>query len=125
MKTFLVELTTLAAKDLKGLPKIEDEVLVHLRELRTNPKKGHGLVQNLQGARALEFTIKGSGEYRAAYVFQEEEEKVTIFLIGPHENFYEEAGRRVKLLKSLFKKIREKNREKNVKDIPTKRGKKS
>ena len=115
MKPYLVELTALAVKDLKGLSTIEEEICGHLRELRTEPAKGHALSQNLQGVRALEFTIKGSGDYRAAYVAQEEERKVTVFLVGPHENFYDEAAHRVKLMKSLLKKVREANREKSRK----------
>lgn len=104
--TFLVELTSLAAKDLKRLSKVEDIILGHLRSLKTNPEKGHSLIQNLQGALALDFTIKGSGQYRAAYVVQEEEQKVTVFLVGPHENFYDEAAHRVKLIKALLNKAR-------------------
>ena len=115
MKPYLVELTALAVKDLKRLSTIEEEITGHLWELKTNPEKGHGLSQNLQGVRALEFSIKGSGDYRAAYVVQEEEQKVTVFLVGPHENFYDEAARRVKLLKNLLKKVREANREKGRK----------
>lgn len=115
MKLYLVELTALAVKDLKKLSMIEEKITGHLRELKTDPKKGHGLSQNLQGVQSLEFSIKGSGDYRAAYVIQEEERKVTVFLIGPHENFYDEAARRVKLLKGLLKKVREANREKSRK----------
>ncbi len=115
MKPFLVELTALAVKDLKRLSTIEEEITGYLRELKTDPEKGHGLTQNLQGVRSLEFSIKGSGDYRAAYVVQEDERKVTVFLIGPHENFYDEAGRRVKTLKDLLKKVREANREKSRK----------
>ncbi len=115
MKPYLVELTVLAVKDLKTLSTIEEEISGHLRELRTNPEKGHGLSQNLQGVRALEFLIKGSGDYRAAYVIQEEARKVTVFLVGPRENFYDEAARRVKLLTSLLKKVRAANREKSRK----------
>lgn len=115
MKPYLVELTTLAVKDLKRLSMIEEEITGHLRELRDDPKKGHGLSQNLQGALSLEFSVKGSGDYRAAYVIQEKERKVTVFLVGPHENFYDEAARRVKLMKGLLKKVREANREKSRK----------
>ena len=115
MTAFLVELTSQAVKDLKRLSRIEDEILEHLGELKENHAKGHGLAQNLQGARSLEFNIKGSGAYRAAYVVQEDEQKVTVFLIGTHENFYDEAGRRVKLIKSLMNKARETSREKSRK----------
>lgn len=115
MKPYLVELTALAVKDLKKLSAIEDEILEHLRELRIDPEKGHALSQNLQGVRSLEFSIKGSKEYRAAYVVQEEERKVTVFLVGPHENFYDEAAHRVKLMKALLKKVRKANQEKGRK----------
>ncbi|HOY65236.1 MAG TPA: type II toxin-antitoxin system RelE/ParE family toxin [Candidatus Ozemobacteraceae bacterium] len=115
MTAFLVELTSQAAKDLKRLSRIEDEILEHLRKLQEDHEKGHALTQNLQGARALEFSVKGSGAYRAAYIVQEDAEKVTVFLIGAHENFYAEAGRRAKLIKSLMNKARVTSREKSRK----------
>lgn len=110
--TLNVELTALAIKDLKKLSTIEDEIIIELKVLKTKPHAGHALSQNLQGVRALEFSIKGSGEYRAAYVVQEAEMKITIFMIGTHENFYETAAKRVKSLKPLIKLAKEENRVK-------------
>lgn len=111
----VVELTPPAQKDLKALWDVCEEVTKHLRALKTNPEKGHPLSGSLQGVRALEFGLKGSGQYRAAYLYFENEQKVTIFLIGSHENFYEEANHRAKTLKKLIKKVREDLREKSKK----------
>ena len=124
MKEIVVELTPPAQKDLKALWEVSEKVTEHLRSLKTNPLKGHSLSGSLQGVRALDFTLPGSGQYRAAYVYLEEENKVTVFLVGSHENFYDEADRRVKLLKVLVKKVREENREKGKKKPPSKPAKK-
>lgn len=64
-ETFTVILDSVAQKDLKAFKHNRDEVVAAILELETNPKKGHELKGNLQGARALEFSIKGSGQYRA------------------------------------------------------------
>lgn len=113
--TAVVELTPPAQRDLKALWEVSEKVTEHLRALKTNPEKGHPLSGSLQGVRALEFGLQGSGQYRAAYVYLENENKVTIFLVGSHENFYDEAHRRAKLLKGLIKKVREESREKGMK----------
>ena len=114
-ETYVVEITRLAAKDLKKLSAVEKQIIDELRKLQTDPKKGHTLSQNLQGVRSLEFSIKGSGEYRAVYLIREEERRITVFLIATHANVYEEAARRMKLIKDLVKKVREKNRERGLK----------
>lgn len=70
MKTeTIVELTKAAERDLKALWKISEEVLEHLRVLKREPEKGHLLSGSLQGVRSLEFALKGSGQYRAAYFY--------------------------------------------------------
>jgi len=66
--------------------------------LRENPYKGHSLKGSLRGARALEFSLKGVA-YRAAYVVLEEEKVCLVFMVGPHEGFYEKAERRAKALR--------------------------
>jgi mRNA-degrading endonuclease RelE of RelBE toxin-antitoxin system len=114
-ETVVVELTPPAQSDLKALWEVYEEVEEHLRSLKKNPQKGHLLSGSLQGVRSLEFSLQGSGQYRAAYLFLEKENKVTVFLVGPHENFYDEANRRAKLLKGLVKRVREENREKSKK----------
>ena len=111
----VVELTKAAERDLKALWKISEEVVEHLRILKANPEKGHSLTGSLQGVRSLEFALKGSGQYRAAYFYLIKDNKVTIFLVGSHENFYDEAQRRVKLSKDLLKKVREQRPVKGLK----------
>ena len=104
--TYTVELLSFAKKDLKGLWQIKDEIVRRLLELEKNPNKGHDLSGNLQGVKSLEFNIKGSGQYRAGYVVQENEKICSIVAIGTHENFYEFLSKRVKLIKSLLEKTR-------------------
>lgn len=114
MKTpFRVELLSAAQKDLKGLWRIRDEVVHALLVLEKVPDKGHDLQQDLQGISALDFTIKGSGQYRAAYLLIEEEKTCSILAIGPHENFYDMVKKRVKQVKDLLKKVLEARQKKS------------
>mgnify|MGYP001256912785 CR=1 FL=1 len=110
-----VELTKQAERDLKALWKISEEVIEHLKILKNDPEKGHPLTGSLQGARSLEFSSKGSGQYRAAYVYIIKDSKVTIFMVGPHENFYKQALKRVSLVKELMKKATEEQQKQSQK----------
>lgn len=103
---FDLHLTTAAQKDLDGLKTIRPVVVQELLALKEDPQKGHPLKQNLQGIQALDFTIKGSGQFRAAYIVLEADKVCLIVAIGPHENFYDLVARRAKLLKALLKRIR-------------------
>ena len=102
---FDLQLTTPAQKDLDGLKEIRAAVVQELLALKEHPEKGHPLKQNLQGIRALEFTIKGSGQYRAAYLVLETAVVCLIVAVGPHENFYDLVARRAKKLKGLLKEV--------------------
>ncbi|HNW11887.1 MAG TPA: type II toxin-antitoxin system RelE/ParE family toxin [Candidatus Rifleibacterium sp.] len=102
----IVELTKAAERDLKALWKVSEEVIEHLRILKTEPEKGHPLTESLQGVRSLEFTLKGSGQYRAAYFYIIKGHKVTVFMIGPHENFYKQAQKRAGLIKDQIAQSR-------------------
>ena len=108
----VVELTKAAERDLKALWKISEEVIEHLRILKNNPNKGHPLSGSLQGVRSLEFSLKGSGQYRAAYFYIIKDHKVTIFMVGPHENFYKQAQKRAGLVKDLMAQAREEQAKK-------------
>ncbi|PKL42323.1 MAG: hypothetical protein CVV41_14370 [Candidatus Riflebacteria bacterium HGW-Riflebacteria-1] len=108
----VVELTKLAERDLKALWKISSEVIEHLKILRNNPEKGHPLSGSLQGARSLEFSLKGSGQYRAVYVYIIKDSNVTVFMVGPHENFYKQAQKRAGLVKDLITQAREEQAKK-------------
>jgi mRNA-degrading endonuclease RelE of RelBE toxin-antitoxin system len=105
-ETFTVILDPVAQKDLKAFKHNRDEVVAAILELETNPKKGHELKGNLQGARALEFSIKGSGQYRAAYLLLEDRRTCIVFAIGPHENFYDWAAKKIKQIKPLIEEVR-------------------
>ena len=103
---FDLQLTSSAEKDLDGLQEIRAVVVQELLVLKTHPEKGHLLKQNLQGIRSLEFSIKGSGQYRAAYLVLETAVVCLIVAVGTHENFYDLLARRAKKLKGLLKEVK-------------------
>ena len=99
MKTpFEVRLTRNTEKDLLRLRDLTQRATKEILALKENPYKGHMLKGSLRGARALEFSLKGVA-YRAAYVVLEEEKVCLVFMVGPHEGFYEKAERRARALR--------------------------
>ncbi len=118
---FDLQLTTSAQKDLDGLKDLRPAVVDKLLVLKENPKAGHSLKQNLQGVWALDFTIKGSGQFRAAYLILEAAVVCLVVAVGPHENFYDLVAKRAKHLKGLIKEAR----KPMVKGCPTKRPRKT
>lgn len=99
-----VELSKTAQKDLKGLRHDLKRALSEISSLEDDPTKGHTLKGSLSGARALEFSLKGGGQYRAIYHLHDDGTIVVciVFMVGPHENIYRMAETRYEaLLKSL------------------------
>ncbi len=68
-------------------------------KLEDDPYLGHILSGSLKGTRSLEFSLKGSGVYRAVYVVLHDNRVYLVFIVGPHENIYDKAERRVAALK--------------------------
>lgn len=95
---FELRLTRNAEKDLLRLRELTEKATRELLALKQDPYSGHPLKGSLRGARALEFSLKGVA-YRAAYVVLEEEKVCLVFMVGPHEGFYQKAERRVKALR--------------------------
>jgi hypothetical protein len=93
-----LRLTRNAEKDLLGLRGLTEHATIELLALKQCPHKGHPLQGSLRGTRALEFSLKGVA-YRAAYVVLAEEQVCLVFMIGPHEGFYQKAEQRVKGLR--------------------------
>jgi phage-related protein len=94
-----VHLSKRAQKDLKSLGNVEkSKALQAIQKLKGDIFAGHTLSGSLQGVRSLEFSAPG-GAYRAAYVIFRDE--CFVFLVGGHENFYEEAERRYRSLRGL------------------------
>lgn len=87
--------TANAEKDLLSLKKLKEPALDKIMDLKQNPLKGHMLKGSLNGVRALKLSIKGVA-YRAAYIVIEEDRVCLVFMIGPHEGFYEKAQRTAK-----------------------------
>jgi mRNA-degrading endonuclease RelE of RelBE toxin-antitoxin system len=110
-KEAVVELTKAAQRDVKGFKKAAPQILDHLKILKTHPERGHLLSGSLQGVRSLEFSLKGSGQYRAAYFYIINVNKVTVFMIGTHENFYKKAQKRASLVKELMARATEERQE--------------
>ncbi|MBC7106506.1 MAG: type II toxin-antitoxin system mRNA interferase toxin, RelE/StbE family [Firmicutes bacterium] len=95
---FEVRLTRNAEKDLIRLRNLMERVVKEILTLKENPYKGHPLKGSLRGVRALEFSLEGVA-YRAAYIVLENDRVCLVFIVGPHEGFYEKAERRAKALR--------------------------
>lgn len=96
---FVVELTDQAQKDIQRLRPWTARASRALARLETEPYRGHPLSGTLRGARSLEFSLPGSGVFRAVYLVIEAERTCLVFLVGPHENIYDRAERRVAALR--------------------------
>lgn len=90
---FVVELTGRAEKDIVRYKGFAPRVTKELRGLEAEPFRGHTLRGSLKSVRSLEFSLP-DGQHRAAYVVVEEKDLCLVFLVAPHENFYEKAERR-------------------------------
>jgi mRNA-degrading endonuclease RelE of RelBE toxin-antitoxin system len=99
-RQYRVELTDGAKKDLKKLRQHRDQIADALGELETNPLAGHVLKGTLNRLRSLEFTIKGSGAFRAVYGVLDMDAVCLVVIVGPHENIYHRAERRVEALRN-------------------------
>lgn len=95
---YSVELTRDAEKSLRKLRAWQDQVIRALLRLETDPYAGHILTGSLRGTRALEFTLRGSGAFRAVYTILDDERVCLVFIVGPHENIYDRAERRARAL---------------------------
>jgi hypothetical protein len=95
---FAVQLSRRAEKDLDKLASRNH--LAHraavkaLGKLESDAEAGHLLSGTLHPCRALEFSVQGSGAWRAIYVALEADGVCVVFLIAPHENVYREAEAR-------------------------------
>jgi mRNA-degrading endonuclease RelE of RelBE toxin-antitoxin system len=96
---FSVELTREAERDLKRLRPWTEQALRTILRLEENLNLGHPLTGSLKGARSLEFSLRGSGVFRALYVVLDDNQSCLVFMVGPHENIYDKAERRVAALK--------------------------
>ncbi len=90
--SYELRLTRNAEKDLLALT---EQATIELKVLKQDPLKGHPLHGSLRGTRALVFSLEGVA-YRAAYVILVKEQVCLVFIIGPHEGFYEKAEQRAK-----------------------------
>jgi len=95
-KTYRVELTNSAERDLKKLKGHQQTAALEaLGTLEIDPMRGHSLDGNLKGVRSLAFTVRGSGQFRAAYMIDDVDVVCIIFIVGPHQNFYRQAAKRL------------------------------
>lgn len=96
---YRIELTREAEKDLKKLRPHVERASRTIGALADEPYRGHALAGDLKGTRSLEFSLPGSGVYRAVYVVIDDEHVCLIFIVGPHENIYDRAKRRLQALR--------------------------
>ena len=79
-----VELTRLARKDLEALKRTSEaahrEAVGTLAILEEDPRAGHTLTGSLKGCRSLEFSVKGSGQYRAVYTVVDKSRVCIVFI---------------------------------------------
>jgi mRNA-degrading endonuclease RelE of RelBE toxin-antitoxin system len=96
---FDVQLTREAEKDLRRQQTHTGRVTRAILKLEDDPFLGHPLTGSLKGTRALEFSLPGSGVHRAVYVVSDATRVCLVLIVGPHENIYDRAERRVKALR--------------------------
>ena len=96
---FDVQLTREAEKDLRRLQAHTGRVTRAILKLEDDPFLGHPLTGSLKGTRALEFSLPGSGVYRAVYMVIDATRVCLVLIVGPHENIYDRAERRVNALR--------------------------
>jgi mRNA-degrading endonuclease RelE of RelBE toxin-antitoxin system len=99
-RRYRVELTDGAKKDLKKLRQHRGQIGEALGRLEENPQAGHALRDTLHRLRSLEFTVKGSGAFRAVYGVLDADAVCLVVIVGPHENIYGRAERRVEALRA-------------------------
>lgn len=92
---YTVRLTRHVEDDLKRLRRWRARVANQLLRLESDPFLGHTLSGSLKGVRSLQFSLPGGSVYRAVYVLVQEHHECVVFLIGPHENIYKRAERRL------------------------------
>jgi mRNA-degrading endonuclease RelE of RelBE toxin-antitoxin system len=99
-RRYRVELADGAKKDLKKLRQHREQIGEALGRLEENPLAGHLLQGTLYRLRSLEFTVKGSGAFRAIYGVLETDAVCLVVIVGPHENISDKAERRVAALRA-------------------------
>jgi mRNA-degrading endonuclease RelE of RelBE toxin-antitoxin system len=99
-RRYRVELTDGAKKDLKKLRQHREQIGEALVRLEMNPLAGHPLQGTLYSLRALEFTVRGSGAFRVVYGVLDTDAVCLVVIVGPHENIYDRAERRVEALRA-------------------------
>jgi mRNA-degrading endonuclease RelE of RelBE toxin-antitoxin system len=95
VERYRVQLTSAAEKDLKRYPHAMKPVLDALTQLEQDSEKGHPLAGDMSSLRSLDFNVKGSGAFRAAYEADEANRLCLVIAVGPREGFYERLKRRV------------------------------
>lgn len=94
-----MEVTKAAEEDLDDLKHLRQEAVNKLLELENNPAdKISSLSGILKGLKSYKFNLP-DGDYRAILKIYKDDSVCLLILIGPRENLYKQAARRVKSLK--------------------------
>ena len=101
MSNYSIKTIKSAEDDLDKLKHKRDEAVKELLKLEDNPKEKSSSLAggHFQGLYSYSFTLKGAGSYRAIFDLIEENKVCLLIVIGPRENFYRTARKKVKNLK--------------------------
>lgn len=102
---YSIEFSTGAVKDLKAKackPHL-NEIFEEIQILGTEPLAGDLLEDSLAKVRSLHFSLKGSGQWSAAYYVMTEEKVCLILLFATRGNFYEKADSRYRSIKKSLR----------------------
>jgi len=96
MSSYRVEVTKAAEDDLDELKHLREEAVKKLLDLEDNPADKTSILSgNLKGLKSYKFNLP-DGAYRAFLKIYKDESVCLLILIGPGENLYRIAARRVK-----------------------------
>lgn len=101
MNSYSIRTIKSAEDDLEKLKHKRDKAVKKLIKLEENPKEKSSSLSgsHLQGLYSYSFTLKGAGSYRAIFDIIEDNKVCLLIMIGPRENFYVKARKKVKDLK--------------------------
>jgi mRNA-degrading endonuclease RelE of RelBE toxin-antitoxin system len=93
---FQLFITSSAKRSAKRLPRqVREEVIAQSEKLKENPYLGEKLTGPLHFLYSLHIKMNNI-HYRVAYTVDAEQKRITVYLIGPREGFYQRLTRLLK-----------------------------
>jgi len=100
MSKYSVQTTKAVEDDLDNLKHLKEQAIKKLLVLEEDPKnKTSPLSGNLKGLHGYKFNLSGAGAYRAVLQIKGKSKICLLIIVGPRENLYQKAARRVEALK--------------------------